>query len=79
MEKETRIHQCSRTRRAYAFTVTGEWVGNTRMLINAVLGSYAEEPQLDRKHTGNWKVPGMSSRLPESYTQITLTVAISYA
>ncbi len=51
MEKEARIHQCSRTRRAYAFTVTGEWVGNTRMLINAVLGSYAEEPQLDRKHT----------------------------
>ncbi len=51
MEKETRIHQCSRTGRTYAFTVTGEWVGDTRMLNNAVLGSYAEEPQLDRKHT----------------------------
>ncbi len=51
MEKETRIHQCSRTGRAYAFTVTGEWVGDTRMLNNAVLGSYAEEPQPEREHT----------------------------
>ncbi len=31
--------------------VTGEWVGDTRMLNNAVLGSYAEEPQQEREHT----------------------------
>ncbi len=39
------------SKRILTFTVTGEWVGDTRMLNNAVLGSYAEEPQLDREHT----------------------------
>ncbi len=29
------------SKRILTFTVTGEWVGDTRMLNNAVLGSYA--------------------------------------